>query len=113
MNILIGANNTGKSRFLRTLFADRDFKFEISEFDSIAISKIFTLILHDLDTDLGNIGYEEVSSQNISGLKATLKTHIENLSVLSLKDVNNIRRRCWYAAWVKQPSVPTTRRTFV
>lgn len=90
LNILIGANNTGKSRFLRTLFTDRDFKLELSDFDTVGISTVFNSILDELEVSLGNIGYEDVSGQNISGLKLTLKKHIEKLKQVGLKDLNQV-----------------------
>ena len=90
LNILIGANNTGKSIFLRTLFTDQNFKLEISDFDSIGISKIFSSMVEELDVSLGNLGYEDVGSQNISGLKTALKTHIEKLNQIRLKELDKV-----------------------
>lgn len=77
LNIFIGENNTGKSRFLRTLFANRTFILEISDFDLRGISKVFESMAKELDISLGNLGYEDVSSQNILGLKSTLNNYIK------------------------------------
>lgn len=103
LNILIGANNTGKSRFLRTVFGDRNFNFEISEFESADISKKFILMLEDLEINLGNAGYEDVSSTNISGLKSVLKIQIENLNHIEIKNINEIANGViTFWSWLKE-----------
>lgn len=90
LNILIGANNTGKSRFLRTLFTDQSFKLEVSDFDSTGISKIFSSMFEELDVALGKLGYEEVGSQSIPTLKTNLKNQIEKLNQIKLKDLEKV-----------------------
>lgn len=90
LNILIGANNSGKSRFLRRLFSERNFKLELTEFDSNKISKIFSEILQELDQKLTDLGYEDVSSQNIPGLKQSLNKHINDLNQIEMQNVSKI-----------------------
>ncbi len=90
LNIFIGANNTGKSRFLRSLFVDKEFRFAVSEFNSQKISIIFENILNEVDKEIGDIGYDELGSPNIASLKADLKRNIDKLNALSLRDINDV-----------------------
>lgn len=86
LNIFIGANNTGKSRFLRNLFSEQNFKLEISEFDSKSVSEIFSLITKDLNEYLENIGFDDIGSQNIPSLKNELNKQITNLNQIRIKN---------------------------
>jgi len=90
LNILIGANNTGKSRFLRSLFVYQDFKFETNEFDSVGISKIFGLMLNDFRNLLKEGGYEDVSSQHIPSVINSLNTHLKEMSDISVKSISKV-----------------------
>ncbi|MBK7040340.1 MAG: hypothetical protein IPH46_07700 [Bacteroidetes bacterium] len=74
LNILIGANNTGKSRFLRTLFTNRNFKLEITELKAREISDLFRIIKDEISSSIDRMGYDDVNSQNIQGVKKTLKS---------------------------------------
>ena len=69
---------------------DRGFKLEMSEFDTISISRIFSLMNEELEILLGKLGYEDVSSKNIPGLKLTLKTHIKKLKQVGLPELNKV-----------------------
>ena len=52
LNIFIGPNNSGKSRFLRNIFSDRELRIEVSEFDLKIILDIFTKILNEISSKL-------------------------------------------------------------
>lgn len=102
LNILIGANNSGKSRFLRKLFSERNFKVELSEFNAINIANIFDQIFKELDEKLGALGYEDIGSQNISGIKLTLRKHIDDLRQIEIQNINKVATDIiTYWSWLK------------
>lgn len=45
VNVFIGPNNSGKSRFLRTLFSDKNFQFYSSDFDANKINNCVSVIM--------------------------------------------------------------------
>ncbi len=90
LNIFIGANNSGKSRFLRTLFSDRNFKIKLFEDSFTEISAVFKSILEEITQKLNNLGLEDIGSQYISNIKATLAEKIRILKEIGLNNINTI-----------------------
>jgi len=102
LNILIGANNSGKSRFLRTLFSERNFKIELTQFAVNEISQVFELMLSAITEKFNQLGYEDVSSQNISGVRLTLAQKIEELKQINFQNINKVTQDIFtYWSWLK------------
>lgn len=90
LNIFIGANNSGKSRFLRTLFSDRNFKIKLFEDSFTEIAEVFKLILDEVTPNLNRLGFEDIGSQYMSNIKATLSEKIRVVKKIDLNNINTI-----------------------
>lgn len=73
VNIFIGKNNCGKSRFLRKLFEEENLKLDFYLFNKESISKLLKLLVLYFEQSFDVRQINEVSSDKISGLISTIK----------------------------------------
>lgn len=90
INIFIGANNSGKSRLIRTLFADRGFEIQLKGYDLIKLSDKLEKIHQDLKKTLDISGLSDVSSNSIPSLDEMLKKTIQDLRRPDILRINAI-----------------------
>lgn len=69
INLLIGQNNSGKSRFIRNLFRDSKFEFDLKAIDKGAVNNQ----LRHLDTSIKKI-FTDLDVVDFEGLNGLLKT---------------------------------------
>ncbi len=65
INILIGPNNSGKSRFMREIFANTDPEFKISEFDYLSYRENFNEIKDYIHTKMMSISDNIIPRANL------------------------------------------------
>jgi AAA15 family ATPase/GTPase len=87
INIFIGANNSGKSRFLRSLFSDKNFSFELTAVDLLKLSELLKQIHRDIDRIFNKNGIADSSNTNIMGVKATLSSFIDKFKKFDFPSV--------------------------
>lgn len=87
LNILIGPNNSGKSRFLRSIFSERNLKIEDSDLNFIGIKNVLSLILSEVTNQLDTLRYEDLSGHNIPSLKGSLKKYIDEIEYVDIQNL--------------------------
>lgn len=90
INIFIGANNTGKSRFLRTLFTDKGFSFELSAVDLSKLQTTLQEILSIINVHFYKNGVADSGNENIPSVKATLSAFIDKFNKFDFSSVNTL-----------------------
>jgi predicted ATPase len=75
INILIGQNNSGKSRFIRTLFADDDFTFIYSHKDISGLARMISEVEMEISKHLGNLRVKDLDEilSRIQKINTTLE----------------------------------------
>ena len=84
LNIFIGENNSGKSRFLRTLFSDNNFELNIKNSDIVGIPKLIS--------ESYNLLYDKFAHFGIAHNNNILKT-LEDLKKYSTFTTTNINEQ--------------------
>jgi hypothetical protein len=71
INILIGPNNSGKSRFLRRLFAEENLEFKLLNYDIDPIKKVIADGTQEIRTTFDKLSIQEADHiyQKLSGFK--------------------------------------------
>ncbi len=90
INIFIGANNTGKSRFLRSIFLDKSFEFELSEVDFLSLRTTLQQVLSAINVIFHKNGIADSGNENIPGVKATLSKFIDKFTKFDFSSVNTL-----------------------
>jgi AAA15 family ATPase/GTPase len=102
LNILIGPNNSGKSRFLRELFSDKNLKIENSELDFKKIRNELSLMLSEISAELDSLRYEDISGPNIPSIKISLQKYINDIESVYMRDIDRLLNEITaFWSWLK------------
>jgi len=89
INIFIGQNNSGKSRFLRTLFCDNDFEFNMYGYDVFEVQNIIRAYRNRIRSQFMSYGFSEINGviKNLENLLREIKFNKNNLNMF-IAEVN-------------------------
>ena len=105
VNIFIGPNNSGKSRFLRTLFSKGDLGYRTSDIDLEGLNQLIDSTLDSLATVKKNTTDHHIESAIQEAAKQLRKTeHISNGNINKDSLINSVRRIRDIAEKVNEPN---------
>jgi predicted ATP-dependent endonuclease of OLD family len=113
LNILIGPNNSGKSRFLREIFSERNLKIEDSELDFKKMHDELSMMLSEINMELDSLRYEDISGPNIPSLKGSLQKYINDIESVYMRDFDRLLKELTaFWSWLKKfQTINTTLKT--
>lgn len=89
INVFIGANNSGKSRFLRALFSDEKMKFELEAIDMAGIQNHFVDLSKKINAILAYRGLNDAASPEISSINSAIDRWITKPKYLDSRTINS------------------------
>lgn len=90
INIFVGANNAGKSRFLRSLFTDKEFPYELNTIDLSKLREVLKELLSSVNIIFHRSHIADSSNEKIKGVKAVLTDFIKRFEKFEFNKTNTL-----------------------
>ncbi len=90
INIFVGVNNAGKSRFLRSLFTDKQFSYELNTIDLHKLRGVLKKLLSSVNIIFHQSGIADSGNNEIQGVKAVLNDFIGKFEKFEFNKANTL-----------------------